>query len=144
MRLEDLDVQDNQTLVHISPSLANAINLKRVNLRNIRMEMLPPNLIRNWNSLLELSIRDNPQIDTLPVTISRLTELKRLDLNGCSLNQLPEEIGQLKHLMVLDLRRNQLTSASFPEQFGNLGCLTRLFLRYFIRSFLTSVIYSLI
>jgi hypothetical protein len=30
------------------------------------MEVLPPNMIRNWMNLTELFLRDNPQIDSLP------------------------------------------------------------------------------
>jgi internalin A len=49
-----------------------------------------------------------------------------LDLSGLELTSVPESIGQLANLTVLNLFQNQLTSV--PKELGNLANLTQLFL----------------
>ena len=54
-------------------------------------------------------------------------DLERLRLGGNELNCLPEEIGHLAGLRVLDVHDNVLTS--LPEAIGSLCCLSRLDLK---------------
>lgn len=51
---------------------------------------------------------NNYSIDTLPDSIGELSHLKVLDLSNNSLKYLPKEIGNLKNLEILDLRNNQI------------------------------------
>ncbi len=55
------------------------------------------------NSNCSLDLRNIP-IKELPRTIGKLKSLRRLDLSGCkSLEYIPEEIGELENLEILDL-----------------------------------------
>ena len=52
-------------------------------------------------------MRDN-QLVGLPTSIHRLTKLEELHLDGNKLTELPAEIGDLRELRVLNVRKNQL------------------------------------
>lgn len=88
-----------------------------------------PELIENWTDLVEIYMYDNTQIEVLPSFIGSLTKLKRIEANNCSISNIPEEIGNLKGLMILNLNNNDLTSFSIPTTIQNLSSLVRLFLR---------------
>ncbi|MFX1311763.1 MAG: leucine-rich repeat domain-containing protein [Promethearchaeota archaeon] len=64
------------------------------------------------------------QLTYLPEKIGQLTSLEILDLFHTSISSLPETIGQLTSLQVLCLSRNQL--ASLPETIGQLTSLEKL------------------
>ncbi len=57
-------------------------------------------------------------LERLPENIGHLSKLKILNLKGCRLDRLPESIGELGQLRTLGLRSNRLTS--LPETIGNL------------------------
>src|SRR6056300_1230248 len=67
-------------------------------------------------------------LTNLPSSIGKLRNLERLDLQGNNLTKLPESIGNLTKLRELDLGDNQLTS--LPESIGNLTQLKELDLSY--------------
>jgi len=66
----------------------------------------------------------NTKMTSLPENIGNLTSLKVLDLVRNQLTSLPESIGDLTSLRVLDLSRNKLIS--LPESIGNLVSLKEL------------------
>ncbi len=55
--------------------------------------------------------------------------LRRLDVGGAFLTTLPEEMGLLVNLNYLEMRKNQLTVASFPKSFAQLKSLQRILMR---------------
>ena len=57
-------------------------------------------------------------LTNLPSSIGKLRNLERLDLQGNNLTKLPESIGNLRKLKDLDLKGNNLTK--LPESIGNL------------------------
>ena len=50
------------------------------------------------------------QLVFLPTSIQKLNQLEWLDLSGNKLTELPSEIGDLKELRTLNVRKNQLVS----------------------------------
>lgn len=74
-----------------------------------------------------LSLREN-KIKNLPNEIGCLVNLDILDISHNHLEHLPEQIGMCKNLSALDLQHNELLD--IPETIGNLVNLSRLGLRY--------------
>ncbi len=74
-----------------------------------------------------LAYPDRNQISELPPEISRLQNLKHLEISYANLKTIPDEIGQLRNLESLILRSNQITF--LPESLGNLSRLTLLNVR---------------
>jgi Leucine-rich repeat (LRR) protein len=66
------------------------------------------------------------QIDSFPMDIFKLKNLKELKLHSCRFTKLPSEIGQLKNLQHLDLSNNYLSE--LPSEIGNLENLETLLL----------------
>jgi leucine-rich repeat protein SHOC2 len=64
------------------------------------------------------------QLEHLPENIGDLLYLRTLKFNGNRITKLPESIGNLKHLNTLSLNGHRLTS--LPESIGNLVNLTHL------------------
>ena len=63
----------------------------------------------------------------MPESLGNLTSLTMLDLKGNRLTSVPESLGNLTSLTMLDLKGNRLTSV--PESLGNLTGLTMLDLK---------------
>ncbi|KAJ6655485.1 hypothetical protein lerEdw1_005063 [Lerista edwardsae] len=84
-----------------------------------------PEAILNLQSLTFLNISRN-QLSTLPVHLCSLP-LKVLIASNNKLVSLPEEIGQLRHLMELDVSCNEIQT--IPSQIGSLDSLRDLNLR---------------
>ncbi|XP_028587757.2 DISP complex protein LRCH3 isoform X7 [Podarcis muralis] len=84
-----------------------------------------PEAILNLQSLTFLNISRN-QLSTLPVHLCSLP-LKVLIASNNKLVSLPEEIGQLRHLMELDVSCNEIQTV--PSQIGSLYSLRDLNLR---------------
>ncbi|XP_032081054.1 DISP complex protein LRCH3 isoform X1 [Thamnophis elegans] len=84
-----------------------------------------PEAILNLQSLTFLNISRN-QLSTLPVHLCGLP-LKVLIASNNKLVSIPEEIGQLRHLMELDVSCNEIHT--IPPQIGNLNSLRDLNIR---------------
>ncbi|KAI3692058.1 hypothetical protein L6452_31867 [Arctium lappa] len=80
------------------------------------IQLLPTSLGKLSN-ITELNLSDN-KITALPSSISNLTALTNLDVHSNQLTDLPDSLGQLVNLLDLDLHANRLKS--LPESFGNL------------------------
>nr|XP_043630806.1 plant intracellular Ras-group-related LRR protein 5-like [Erigeron canadensis] len=86
------------------------------------IEWLPVS-IGKLSNITELNLSDN-KLKSLPSSITDLTALTKLDIHSNQLTNLPESFGQLVNLQDLDLHANQLQS--LPESFGNLSNLINL------------------
>ncbi|HEY4423166.1 MAG TPA: COR domain-containing protein, partial [Pyrinomonadaceae bacterium] len=75
-----------------------------------------------WNA------EDSKKLTELPESLGQLTQLQMLDLTSNQLTALPESLGQLTQLQTLYLVSNQLTA--LPEWFGQLAQLQYLYLQY--------------
>ena len=73
--------------------------------------------------ITNVSNKYDPDID-LPNEIGELPNLTILDLRNDKIKSIPESIGQLPNLTILELGDNNITS--LPESIGNLSQLTRL------------------
>ncbi|CAH1453414.1 unnamed protein product [Lactuca virosa] len=86
------------------------------------IEWLPVSLGKLSN-ITELNLSDN-KIMALPQSITNLTSLTKLDVHSNQLINLPDSFGGLVNLLDLDLHANRLKS--LPESFGNLSSLMNL------------------
>jgi len=68
--------------------------------------------------LESLNLSSNQLTDALPSQIGQLKHLKVLNLSNNQMTGVPAEIGQLQNLEVLDLSNNQITG--LPNEIGNL------------------------
>ena len=79
--------------------------------------------ISQWKELRTWLIK-HQAIDT---AIKEAAEIKRLDLSGLGLESLPDELGLLNDLVILNLANNKLTE--LPQNFSSLKKLNNLDLR---------------
>lgn len=100
-------------------------NVQNLNLRSRQLTTLPEELFAR--DLLELNLSFN-HLTEIPEAIGNLTTLQVLDLNRNYIVRLPESIGNLTSLKELDLSFNKLVS--LPESIGNLTSLQELYLQY--------------
>ncbi|XP_027347407.1 plant intracellular Ras-group-related LRR protein 5-like [Abrus precatorius] len=87
-----------------------------------QMEWLPVS-IGKLSDVTEMDLSEN-RIMALPTTIGALKALTKLDLHSNQLINLPQSFGELINLIDLDLHANRLRS--LPPTFGNLTNLTGL------------------
>ncbi|CAL0318885.1 unnamed protein product [Lupinus luteus] len=106
--LEDLDM--NYTSIReIDSSLFHLENLKRLSFQGCSGPSYKPQcklLTPLWNCWREIYQIINTESLILPRSISNLSSLTSLDLRYCKLKSLPEDIGHLPSLELLDLRGN--------------------------------------
>ena len=76
------------------------------------------------NHVTELKLSDHYQLTSVPESIGNLQLLSVLDLSYNRLTLLPESIGKLQALSEMDVSHTQLTS--LPESIGNLQALSKL------------------
>jgi len=70
----------------------------------------------------------NQGLEELPDSIGNLNSIEIIDLTGNQLKSLPESFGKLGNLKYLALSHNKLTG--LPESIGNLHSLTNMYLEY--------------
>ncbi|XP_071730591.1 uncharacterized protein [Rutidosis leptorrhynchoides] len=80
------------------------------------IEWLPVS-IGKLSNITELNLSDN-KLTSLAASIANLTNLTKLDVHSNQLTRLPDSFGQLVNLLYLDLHANGLKS--LPESFANL------------------------
>jgi Leucine-rich repeat (LRR) protein len=68
-----------------------------------------------WPGLKKLVLRDSGKLTALPVGLWLLVRLEELDLSGCRLTALPDEVTAMAGLRKLDLSRNELEPGALPE-----------------------------
>ncbi|KAG0601411.1 hypothetical protein M758_11G108300 [Ceratodon purpureus] len=119
----------NMPLKHV-PRMWNFLNLVALDFSN------SPGLASIWSesdsategcpNLLNLNMQNCTSIITLPNSIGQLSRLQVLDLYGCqNLKRLPSTIGQLTQLQILDLQKSR-SLESLPDSISALPRLQRL------------------
>lgn len=100
------------------------VNLERLSIQLNKIRLLPPSICE-MKSLRFLDVHFN-ELRGLPQAIGRLTNIEVLNLssNFSDLEELPEEIGDLMNLKELDLSNNQIRT--LPDSFARLENLTKL------------------
>jgi Leucine-rich repeat (LRR) protein len=87
------------------------------------VEIKPGELFTKWSQLKRITLQNN-KLQQLPDDIGNLKHIEELYLFGNELTHLPKGIGYLVQLKELDLYNNRLES--LPEEIGNLVTLQRL------------------
>ena len=88
-----------------------------------------PEQLKTLQSLEGLSLQGN-NIPTIPTVFEDMPNLKNLDMSGCKITMLPEDMGIFKHLTSLFLSDN-IFDCQIPESVGTLTELELLFLGSF-------------
>uniref|UniRef100_A0A8C0PH59 Calponin-homology (CH) domain-containing protein n=1 Tax=Canis lupus familiaris TaxID=9615 RepID=A0A8C0PH59_CANLF len=111
-------------LVEVPMELCHFVSLEILNLYHNCIRVIPETII-NLQMLTYLNLSRN-QLSALPACLCGLP-LKVLIASNNKLGSLPEEIGQLKQLMELDVSCNEITA--LPQQIGQLKSLRELNVR---------------
>ncbi|XP_010852943.1 PREDICTED: leucine-rich repeat and calponin homology domain-containing protein 1 [Bison bison bison] len=111
-------------LVEVPMELCHFVSLEILNLYHNCIRVIPEAII-NLQMLTYLNLSRN-QLSALPACLCGLP-LKVLIASNNKLGSLPEEIGQLKQLMELDVSCNEITA--LPQQIGQLKSLRELNVR---------------
>nr|XP_009676921.1 PREDICTED: leucine-rich repeat and calponin homology domain-containing protein 1 isoform X1 [Struthio camelus australis] len=104
--------------------LCHFVSLETLNLYHNCIKIIPDAIV-NLQMLTYLNLSRN-QLSSLPACLCGLP-LKVLIASNNKLGSLPEEIGQLKQLMELDVSCNEITA--LPQQIGQLKSLKELNIR---------------
>ncbi|KAF7115771.1 hypothetical protein RHSIM_RhsimUnG0048100 [Rhododendron simsii] len=98
-----LSLEGNVKLTAIPDSFFDEIpNLQVVNLSNTRIRTLPTSFFE-LSKLQALVLRDCPLFMDLPPEIGDLEHLELFDLQGTDVNNLPNEVGKLGFLKILQV-----------------------------------------
>uniref|UniRef100_G1NQ64 Uncharacterized protein n=1 Tax=Meleagris gallopavo TaxID=9103 RepID=G1NQ64_MELGA len=111
-------------LTEIPTELCHFVSLETLNLYHNCIKIIPDAIV-NLRMLTYLNLSRN-QLSSLPACLCGLP-LKVLIASNNKLGSLPEEIGQLKQLMELDVSCNEITT--LPQQIGLLKSLKELNVR---------------
>ncbi|XP_031752998.1 leucine-rich repeat and calponin homology domain-containing protein 1 isoform X2 [Xenopus tropicalis] len=111
-------------LTEVPVEVCQFVSLEALNLYHNCIRIIPHAFV-NLQMLTYLNIGRN-QLSSVPACVCGLP-LKVLIANNNKLGSLPEEIGQLQHLMELDVSCNEI--ASLPQQIGLLKSLRDLNVR---------------
>lgn len=117
------DLSKNR-LVEVPMELCHFVSLEILNLYHNCIRVVPEAIV-NLQMLTHLNLSRN-QLSALPACLCGLP-LKVLIASNNKLGSLPEEIGQLKQLMELDVSCNEITA--LPQQIGQLKSLRELNVR---------------
>ncbi|NXT34424.1 LRCH1 protein, partial [Pelecanoides urinatrix] len=117
------DLSKNR-LTEIPTELCHFVSLETLNLYHNCIKIIPDAIV-NLQMLTYLNLSRN-QLSSLPACLCGLP-LKVLIASNNKLGSLPEEIGQLKQLMELDVSCNEITV--LPQQIGQLKSLKELNVR---------------
>ncbi|XP_009879405.1 PREDICTED: leucine-rich repeat and calponin homology domain-containing protein 1 [Charadrius vociferus] len=118
-----LDLSKNR-LTEVPTELCHFVSLETLNLYHNCIKIIPDAIV-NLQMLTYLNLSRN-QLSSLPACLCGLP-LKVLIASNNKLGSLPEEIGQLKQLMELDVSCNEITV--LPQQIGQLKSLKELNVR---------------
>uniref|UniRef100_A0A8B9QJI5 Leucine rich repeats and calponin homology domain containing 1 n=1 Tax=Apteryx owenii TaxID=8824 RepID=A0A8B9QJI5_APTOW len=117
------DLSKNR-LTEVPMELCHFVSLETLNLYHNCIKIIPDAIV-NLQMLTYLNLSRN-QLSSLPACLCGLP-LKVLIASNNKLGSLPEEIGQLKQLMELDVSCNEITA--LPQQIGQLKSLKELNIR---------------
>ncbi|NXQ88870.1 LRCH1 protein, partial [Nyctibius grandis] len=117
------DLSKNR-LSEVPTELCHFVSLETLNLYHNCIKIIPDAIV-NLQMLTYLNLSRN-QLSSLPACLCGLP-LKVLIASNNKLGSLPEEIGQLKQLMELDVSCNEITA--LPQQIGQLKSLKELNVR---------------
>ncbi|KAJ7401780.1 Leucine-rich repeat and calponin like proteiny domain-containing protein 1 [Pitangus sulphuratus] len=121
---EEMSNLSKNRLTEVPVELCHFVSLETLNLYHNCIKNIPDAIV-NLQMLTYLNLSRN-QLSSLPACLCGLP-LKVLIASNNKLGSLPEEIGQLKQLMELDVSCNEITA--LPQQIGQLKSLKELNVR---------------
>ncbi|XP_056174321.1 disease resistance protein RPV1-like isoform X2 [Syzygium oleosum] len=133
-KLEELDASDCQLLAGIPDSISHLVNLSSLDLSDCIDLCILPESIGSLVKLERLSLsrvhvpeesQFCPALHHIPNSIGKLELLTELDLSCSGIWELPESIGDLKNLKILNIAHNVKLS-SLPSTISKLGNLEEL------------------
>jgi Leucine-rich repeat (LRR) protein len=107
-RLRSLELIDLYGLESLPPSLGKLTQLERLTLEGNDCD-LPSSLGKVSTNLTELCVRACDDLSQLPECIGAFTKLRRLELSGVALTDLPADLGALTDLRELHVDANLAT-----------------------------------
>lgn len=110
-------------ILEISEAIGQLSSLQILEISDVYVDRLPTTISALPN-LEKLGVYNAERLYNLPDSLGQLPNLKVLELVNNSINTLPESIGNLSKLRALDLTDNSLTE--FPESFKSLQNLEKL------------------
>ncbi|KAH9289137.1 hypothetical protein KI387_033254, partial [Taxus chinensis] len=122
-QLREVRVKKCRELVEIPPAFKSLIQLEKMTLMNL---MIHPELFEEINSLEQLGFENCRNLRHLPTQTTCQVFLRKLNLLGTSLEQLPNDIDQWTKLELLYIESPFLTS--LPLCLGNMRCVTEIVL----------------
>jgi disease resistance protein RPM1 len=131
-RLRVLGIENGQQLEdrHLA-DICNLFRMKYLRLRDVKLTMLPAEIAKlHYLETLEIHSTAYKTPVKIPATISGLGQLVHLHVHGCTM---PDEIGGMEALQVLEDIVVPLQSTNFLRQLGELTKVTKL--RIFIGGF---------
>lgn len=107
---EDLIAEDTRRMrSRIEDAVNDAAGRIRLFLNDMRFREIDLEVTR-IRSLEQLYAQNNPVLRSLPPVLSPyLPNLRTIDISHCAIESLPEDLGELSHLEVLNVSHNQLT-----------------------------------
>ncbi|KAK7819482.1 lrr receptor-like serine/threonine-protein kinase erecta [Quercus suber] len=116
--LFDLNVANNNLEGPIPDNLSSCTNLNSLNVHGNKLNGTVPLGFQRLESMTNLS--SNNLRGPIPIELSRIGNLDTLDISDNKINgSIPSSLGDLEHLLKLNLSRNHLTGF-IPVEFGNL------------------------
>lgn len=99
--IEELSIQSNPQLTNLSSAFGDPNHLKRLNLSNNTLDVLP-DTIGQYEDIVTLSVEGN-ELQSLPESIRGLRRLRTLDISDNPLTVLPDAFGEFPDLEELRL-----------------------------------------
>ncbi|KAL5064156.1 hypothetical protein RYX36_025893 [Vicia faba] len=112
---EDFEAQKGSSL-HKQPLITGDESIEKLSL--MKVATMIENCANNKDTILELRGKLVDQMEWLPLSIGKLSDVTQIDLSENSIMALPTTIIGLKALTKLDLHSNQLIN--LPNSFGEL------------------------
>ncbi|KAL8090596.1 hypothetical protein AgCh_039879 [Apium graveolens] len=121
--LEVLHIQNCYSLETLPIEFGYIESLKELNADGLIVRKLPDS-IGKLGKLVELRLRYNSKLESLPDSIRNLRELEVLDIGYCRLEVLPSEFGNIESLK--ELNAEGLMVSKLPDSIGRLSKLVAL------------------
>uniref|UniRef100_A0A0D9VE34 non-specific serine/threonine protein kinase n=1 Tax=Leersia perrieri TaxID=77586 RepID=A0A0D9VE34_9ORYZ len=126
--LKSINLEGNQLEGPIPPELGNIISLERFRIDGTNISGRIPSFIKNWQRVNRMRVTDlsGPSMKFPPLQYAQ--HLTKVVLRNCSIyGEIPDYLGQMQYLILMDLSFNRLTG-QIPKSFGEMGALQYLYL----------------
>ncbi|CDP20059.1 unnamed protein product [Coffea canephora] len=126
LKLQRIDLSDNQILGAIPSEFCNLLNLGELRLGQNMLSGVVPSCLGNVTTLRYVYLNSNNLSSVIPTSFWSLRDILEIDMSGnCLTGSLPAEIGNFKALVYLNLSNNQYLGG-IPSTIGALQNLQEL------------------